>query len=441
MRHPTWLGLLAGVALALPHPAPAQTSPMSTQSAPLPFPGELTRTAFKDGDYLTPVLEMERRRDEYRRSELWADTYAQLLATQLSFAGENAAALAEDDQRAAPAPAAAGAAALPAGLRAHDAVEVVARAARTHQAVFVNEAHHVPRHRAFTLALLKPLYDQGFRYLAVEGATERDTALATRGYPLFRKSGLYVNEPVFGELIRAALALGYRVVPYDLLTPVQPRAGDATWAANERERIQAQNIVDRILTADPHARILVHAGYDHVLESGSDGVTPMAAQFHRISGIDPFTVDQVAMMEHSSPAYESPFYRAAVDAGQVTRSTIFEDGQGRPFSGGVAVDATVFHPRERRVSGRPDWLAMGGRRAYPVRGVANDRPVLVQAFHAREGADAVPADQLVLRAPGGDPVLMLAPGRYLVRVVAPGGRVLKQEEVEASTRGAPLTLH
>jgi hypothetical protein len=318
---------------------------------------------------------------------------------------------------------------------------VVAEAARTHRAVFVNEAHHVPRHRAFTLSLLRTLYGEGFRYLAVEGVTERDTALNTRGHPLFRKSGLYVNEPVFGELIRTALAMGYRVVPYDLTAAVPPRGDDPAWAANERERIQAQNIYDRILRNDPNARILVHAGYDHIIEHPVGPVTPMAAQFRRISGIDPFTVDQVEMMEHSAPAYESPVYRAAVEGAGIDRSTIFVRSDGRPYASNDGVDAQVFHPRETLVGGRPAWLRLGGvRRPYTVGGMPGGAPVLLQAFYADEGVAGVPADQLVLRAPlAAEPVLMLRPGRYLVRVVAPGGRVLKQQEVSAG-RGGAITL-
>jgi hypothetical protein len=78
------------------------------------------------------------------------------------------------------------AATLPEGLRARDAAAVVAEAARTHGAVFVNVAHHVPRHRACTLSLLRTLYGQGYRYFAVEAVNERYTALNTRGHPVFR---------------------------------------------------------------------------------------------------------------------------------------------------------------------------------------------------------------------------------------------------------------
>lgn len=442
MRHPMLPAFLLAACAALPALATAQDTRMTSPHGDLPFPGELTRGVFVDADYLSPVLEMERHRDEYRRSAQWGDTFAQLLAMQYSFAGEDSAALATDDQRGDPRADAPAATSALDGARARDAARVIAEAARTHRAVFVNEAHHVARHRAFTLSLLQALYREGYRYFAVEAVTERDTALNARGHALFRKSGLYVNEPEFGELIRAALRIGYRVVPYDVTVAVPPRPGDPAWALNERERIQAQNLYDRTLARDPGAKILVHAGYDHIRKLPVEGVTLMAAQFRRISGIDPFTVDQVGMMEHSSPRYESPVYRAAADGGRLHGSTIFVRPDGTPFTTDPGFDAQVFHPRETRVDGRPGWLReAGARRPYAVRGVPPEAPVLVQAFVASEGVEGVPADQVVLRGPAPAPaVLVLAPGRYLLRVLAPGRRVLKEEVVEAGSEGT-LTLH
>jgi hypothetical protein len=163
-----------------------------------------------------------------------------------------------------------------------DAVDAVAELAAGRQAVFVNEAHYMARHRAFTANLLPKLRALGFSYLAVETLSDADTAINTRGYPI-HESGFYSNEPAFGEMLRIALALGFKLVAYE--------APSST--ADARERGQAQHLVERILRADPKARIVVHAGHDHIDESGTlAGAKPMAVRFRELTVIDPLTVDQ-----------------------------------------------------------------------------------------------------------------------------------------------------
>jgi hypothetical protein len=65
------------------------------------------------------------------------------------------------------------------------------------------------------------------------------------------------------------------------------------------------------------------------------------------------------------------------------------------------------------VDDRPDWLARDGHRKLveiPVEAKPRSGRVLVQAFAAAEGADAVPVDQVVLVAGEPTPVLMLPDG-------------------------------
>ena len=110
---------------------------------------------------------------------------------------------------------------LPPGTRSIPALPTIEERAANHRFVMVNERHHVSTERLLTLALLQPLYEQGFRYLAAEALWEEEGELGRRGYPI-RESGAYVNGVVFGELLRAALALGYEIVPYE-----RPKAGPA----------------------------------------------------------------------------------------------------------------------------------------------------------------------------------------------------------------------
>jgi hypothetical protein len=100
---------------------------------------------------------------------------------------------------------------LPDGAEPADAVNAIVEQARNHQVVIVNEAHHVPRHRAFIAELARRLRDEGFSYYAAEGFGPATAELAERGYPDLT-TGFYIREPVFGELVREVLELGYKPV-------------------------------------------------------------------------------------------------------------------------------------------------------------------------------------------------------------------------------------
>jgi hypothetical protein len=127
-----------------------------------------------------------------------------------------------------------------------NAVEAIRKIADTNSVVFINEAHHIPQHRAFSILVLKELYRKGFRYFAAETLKGSDKELNSRGYPVISKSGFYTNEPIYGDLIRTALRLGYQVIPYESEAKCQARKEDITYCQNSRERIQAENLHTRI---------------------------------------------------------------------------------------------------------------------------------------------------------------------------------------------------
>ncbi len=248
------------------------------------------------------------------------------------------------------------------GYQPVDALPALVRASAAAQVVMINEAHHVPQHRAFIIALIEALRRKGFTHYAAETLNETDTQLNTRGYPT-AQTGYYTAEPVHGDLVRIALRLGFRVVAYE---PPNPKNSD------ERERGQARNLIERILKKDPKARVLVHAGYAHIDESGKDrvGAKTMAQRFKEASGIDPFTIEQTEMTEHSAREFEHPLYRAVLERGLAPRPAVFRNARGELWMQERGRhDVTLFHPRSRPISrdadGRPDWLRLGGsRRPY-----------------------------------------------------------------------------
>lgn len=310
------------------------------------------------------------------------------------------------------------------GYRPVTALDALAQSAAAAQVVMINEAHHVPQHRAFTLELLQRLRRQGFTYFAAETLDEADTQLGERGYPT-AQTGYYTAEPLNGELVRRALKLGYRVVPYEARG-----AGNA----DERERGQARNLIERILKSDPQARMLIHAGYAHIDETGADkvGAVTMAQRFKEATGIDPFTIDQTEMTEHSAPEYEHPLYHHVQARRLAQRPTAFQNRQGQWWALEAGRhDVTLFHPRSQYVNGRPDWLRLSGSRTpyrLPKRVCGAAPRCLVSARAAGEAADATPIDQLEVSAER-PATLMLPTGEFSIEVQDPAGKPIASYQV------------
>ncbi len=455
---PIFLSLAALLLLTAGPLAAQQPAPATSAAAPiLPDPFQLEPKA--DGNYLAPLLYLRPLRASYSASPLWRHDYFEELATKESFIENYAEAIADDDL-AGPPPAPLTPADLETVARAEvqlkaytavDARQAILELAAPRQAVFINEAHHVPMDRAFTLSLLRGLYAKGFRYFAAETLDEKDTGLQQRGYPTTH-SGYYIQEPVFGELVRTAIKIGYKIVPYEYTGSKSP---DPIVAQNQRECGEAQNIYDRIFKHDPKAKVLVHAGYGHIAKTTATGeltsksadaktssgtITFMALWFERISKIVPLSIDQSIMYEHSAPAYDSAYYQAAVaDNLLPSVPVVLKNKLGHYFADPddpAAYDLVVFHPRTLYEFGRPTWLSEDGQRqAYVLPsdlGIPANTPALVQAFYASENAAvAVPTDQIEVK-PGLNPLpaLMLPSGRFRLRVVDGAGKVLREWQVD-----------
>jgi hypothetical protein len=139
------------------------------------------------------------------------------------------------------------------------------------QVVMFNEAHHVPSHRLLLYNLLDSVYNQGFRYLALE-AFAGDSLFNKTGY-VSADNGFYLREPIYANLVRKAYQLGFTVFGYDAMTA-------------ERDKIQAENIYNQTINQDVSAKVIVLAGWGHIDKNN------MAGEFEKISGIKPLTIDQ-----------------------------------------------------------------------------------------------------------------------------------------------------
>lgn len=311
------------------------------------------------------------------------------------------------------------------GYQPHDAFKELVRAAAANQVVMINEAHHVPQHRAFAIELLKRLRSKGFTYFAAETFSDKDPELIKRGYPT-KDTGFYTAEPVFGDLVRTAIKLGFRIIPYEWTGEYTP---------DNREQGEAKNLFERTLKNDPKAKIIVYAGYDHINEKGNiGGALTMAQRFKEITGINPLTIDQTEMREHDASEYENSLYRFVTAQGLISKPAVFVNKQGQiwTFKAGVH-DVTVFHPRSLYENGRPNWLRLNGsRKSYLLsKNICGDIDrCFVTARIESEIKEAIPVDQIEVVKGNQQSALMLPKGRFLIIIQTPEGTTIKTFQVK-----------
>ena len=336
------------------------------------------------------------------------------------------------------------------GWHAVPALDYIPQLAKNYRVVFLNEAHNIALTRTLTVRLLKPLREQGFNVFAVETLYHTDVdALNKRGYPV-AASGFYTREPVYAEMVRTALKLGYKVVAYE---------ADPDHTGNAREAQQAENLW-KILKTDPNAKIVVNAGYAHIQKTGQFlGAESMAEHFMKDSGITPLSVEQTILIPHQDSGMDHPDYGPIVGSLHPTQPMVFIDKHAKPWSLRPGYDASVIFPQGHFVYDRPTWLELWGARVpFTVNGNLCQRnwPCMVAARYTDEGDDAIPADRMVLdpvplttindiKITQGDysiPVgqLYLRPDqRYRLTITDERGQRIGSQTIEVKTAGQSLT--
>ena len=164
------------------------------------------------------TIELRGMEDACRASDV-APFYWQMRAAAENLLGNHAAALVDFDRqyRGRAGPRKTGE--LPPGTRSVPALSYIEERARDHRFVMVNERHHVSTERLLTLALLRPLYEQGFRYLAAEALSSRGTEVAVRGYPVGKDGTSYINDAVLVDGEGARLRVEPDRVDIRILNP------------------------------------------------------------------------------------------------------------------------------------------------------------------------------------------------------------------------------
>ena len=290
------------------------------------------------------------------------------------------------------------------GFSPVNAREYIINRSKNEQIIIINEAHTNPNHRTFTHSLLQGLYDNGYRYLGLEALF--DTIINERKYPII-ESGYYTKEPEFGNLIYAALQIGFTLFGYE-----------STGGENgkEREIAQAKNIVN-FIKQNPHGKVLIHCGHDHVIKGTPNNPTwekAMAGRLKEYIQINPFTIDQTQFAEKSERKYNHP-YIAMVNK---DFPVVLIDKNGNLFNGEKGndqVDIRIIHPETQYVNNRPKWLlSVGNRKEYHLeKSKITQYPLLVLAYRKNEFENnGVPADIIEVFENENIPSLILDKGDY-----------------------------
>lgn len=309
-----------------------------------------------------------------------------------------------------------------------NALETIVKLAGKRRVVMINEVHHDASTRQLTLALLPRLRALGYRYFAAEALDEKDPALMQRGYPVAASGSEYLHEPLYGEIVRQAIQLGYIVVPYD---------SDAESTA-AREDEQARHLYQRVLAKNPDARLFVHAGYAHVDKAiGNLGaITPMAMRLAQLCHCDPLSIDQSQLRDIGS-LWDGAYRLLAEDFQPESPVVLVNSAHGGVWSSDPAKhDISVILPPIGQRQ-RPLWLTLGGQRravGIDVDLCRQSIPCTVEARYAAESDEATPADRYAFLSRHARSTLYLRPGAYRLRAQDVDGKTLSEQTIQVVDR-------
>ncbi|TCD00311.1 hypothetical protein [Pedobacter psychroterrae] len=258
------------------------------------------------------------------------------------------------------------------------------------EVVMFNTAHHRPEHAYFVGQLLHRLRDQGFTHLALEALGDSSNVMK-RGFATL-DDGFYVRDPVMANLINHAIALGFQVIGYES-------------SSVDREQGQAKNLADQTLKLKKGHRLIVLAGYAHIDET----MRPkrMAAFFHEITGINPFTIDQTKLMTSVCNDLE-------VD----NRQDVYIYTNKDSTTGTDLQLWNNINMPDKPVGFKRNQIPIETNIGLPDSLRVTDSLIAISVFNQVDylkNQNAIPIYVTVLRSKGKDHKICLYPGKYLIQ--------------------------
>ena len=286
--------------------------------------------------------------------------------------------------------------------------EVMDSIIENNRVIMMNEMHFNPHSRAFVISWLEKCYQNGYRYLAAETLRASDSLLNQRRTVLKGETGWYSDEPVFGDLFRTALNLGYTLVPYE-----------GSGFGVDREVNQAKNLVQNILDKDPEAKFLLLGGFGHIADR--NGWYAMGRYFKEQSGIDPFTMECTFFHDpYGETDSLQTVYYDLIDNLPVREPIFLYDTVKHIYPCTSGMDVTCCLPRTRFIEDNiPNWKLYNGKVLYTIDRCFIDKNGFpegcVSAFLKSEGEQCVPIDQYMYSKDEKEFKLALYKGEYLLR--------------------------
>ena len=289
--------------------------------------------------------------------------------------------------------------------------------------VFINDSPLHPQTRILTKEALHVFAKKGFTHLAIEAFTNPNERIDQVGYPSINM-GVYTDEPLFGELIREAIGLGFTIVsiqPSDVeiskaKTIVQKKMGlsskDHKLTFNAINWSKAMNL-NRQMRKTGASKYLVITHPKQVYKKEHLGINSIAVWFQKITGTMPYCIDQVTMNEQC-PETENPVYKFANVNYPAVMKKYSQYYISKVDETEEMYDMQIFHPRSHYVQNRPTWLHQGDQKvSYQVNAdqYQMSYPLLVLAYLPHEDKEiAVPLDIIEIRNNRDAMPLFLPPG-------------------------------
>jgi hypothetical protein len=319
--------------------------------------------------------------------------------------------------------------------RVADAKEYILNTYKNDPVLLLNEAHSRGQHRAFMRRMLPELYQAGFRYLAVETLDYKDSLLEKRGYPT-QKSGYYLREPAFGQLIRDAQNIGFSLVAYEDTTTFYRENVTYMQKQNMREKIQADNIA-KIFEKDKTAKIIVWAGHGHIHKQSDTEWIKMGEHLCKMLRRDIPAIECTVMKEGYDKKGENGIYQYVMDS--IHRQSPFVLLQAdTPWVTPKLknkVTLNVFFPRTNYDLSYPDWMREDDHTFYQIdlKNTHDLQHKLFQVYKASEWqaskTEAIPILQFPIANPSSSLRLYLKKGKYYAFVFDTYQKILYQKRI------------
>lgn len=278
--------------------------------------------------------------------------------------------------------------------------------------LFFNEKHNRAQIRAFLKDMLPELYRQGFTTIALEDLKESTASLLKRGYPTLT-TGFYIREPVFAQLIREALSIGFNFLNYD-----------APKSQNKFEE-RAKNII-KYKETNPNEKIIILGGHGAIYKERTDVPLnqPMPSGVYLCRKYGPSklaSIDCITFLETDSKGKENSFYTYLNDTVKI-KSPVVVLENSLPIIGELLthkmIDVSIFFPRTKNKYGIPNWAIQGNKLTeIPLPLEKRDQVQYLQVYYMNEfkksKKKAIPIYQLVIDNNIHDKIeLMLSNGSY-----------------------------